>query len=67
VVCIPKTIDNDIMWIDNRSASRRLFAEAVKAVKCSFIEATGGKWDRQSRLDGSRLGVHRVLLRAGGG
>jgi 6-phosphofructokinase 1 len=41
VVGIPKTIDNDIMWIDKSFGFETAFAEAVKAVKCAFIEATG--------------------------
>jgi 6-phosphofructokinase 1 len=42
VVGIPKTIDNDIMWIDKSFGFETAFAEAVKAVKCAYIEATGG-------------------------
>jgi 6-phosphofructokinase 1 len=41
VVGIPKTIDNDIMWIDKSFGFETAFAEAVKAVKCAYIEATG--------------------------
>ena len=41
IVGIPKTIDNDIMWIDKSFGFETAFAEAVKAVKCAYIEATG--------------------------
>lgn len=41
VIGIPKTIDNDIMWIDKSFGFETAFAEAVKAVKCAYIEATG--------------------------
>lgn len=42
VVGIPKTIDNDIMWIDKSFGFETAFAVAVQAVKCSYVEATGG-------------------------
>jgi 6-phosphofructokinase 1 len=42
VIGIPKTIDNDIMWIDKSFGFETAFAEAVKAVKCAYVEATGG-------------------------
>jgi 6-phosphofructokinase 1 len=41
VVGIPKTIDNDIMWIDKSFGFETAFAVAVQAVKCAYIEATG--------------------------
>jgi len=41
VVGIPKTIDNDIMWIDKSFGFETAFAEAVQAVKCAYVEATG--------------------------
>jgi 6-phosphofructokinase 1 len=43
VIGIPKTIDNDIMWIDKSFGFETAFAEAVKAVQCAYIEATGAK------------------------
>lgn len=42
IVGIPKTIDNDIMYIDKSFGFETAFAEAVKAVKCAYVEATGG-------------------------
>jgi len=41
VVGIPKTIDNDIMYLDKSFGFETAFAEAVKAVKCAYVEATG--------------------------
>lgn len=41
IVGIPKTIDNDIMYLDKSFGFDTAFAEAVNAVKCAFIEATG--------------------------
>ena len=41
VVGIPKTIDNDIMYLDKSFGFETAFAEAVQAVKCAYIEATG--------------------------
>ena len=41
VIGIPKTIDNDIRWIDKSFGFETAFAVAVQAVKCAYIEATG--------------------------
>jgi 6-phosphofructokinase 1 len=41
VVGIPKTIDNDIMYLDKSFGFETAFAEAVQAVKCAYVEATG--------------------------
>src|SRR4030095_3267762 len=41
IVGIPKTIDNDIMYIDKSFGFETAFAVAVQAVKCAYIEATG--------------------------
>ena len=41
IVGIPKTIDNDIMYLDKSFGFETAFAEAVQAVKCAYIEATG--------------------------
>ena len=41
VIGIPKTIDNDIMYLDKSFGFETAFAEAVQAVKCAYIEATG--------------------------
>ncbi len=41
VVGIPKTIDNDIMYLDKSFGFETAFAEAVQAVKCAYIESTG--------------------------
>lgn len=41
IVGIPKTIDNDIMFLDKSFGFETAFAEAVNAVKCAYIEATG--------------------------
>src|SRR4029434_7820607 len=41
IVGSPKTIDNDIMYIDKSFGFETAFAVAVQAVKCAYIEATG--------------------------
>jgi len=41
VIGIPKTIDNDIMYIDKSFGFETAFAEAVKAVSCAYVEAVG--------------------------
>ena len=41
VVGIPKTIDNDIMYLDKSFGFETAFAVAVQAVKCSEIESLG--------------------------
>ncbi len=41
VVGIPKTIDNDIMFLDKTFGFETAFAEAVKSVECARIEAVG--------------------------
>ena len=39
VIGIPKTIDNDIMYLDKSFGFETAFAEAVKAVSCTHVEA----------------------------
>jgi 6-phosphofructokinase 1 len=39
VIAIPKTIDNDIMYLDKSFGFETAFAEAVKAVSCAHVEA----------------------------
>ncbi len=39
VIGIPKTIDNDILYLDKSFGFETAFAEAVKAVSCSHVEA----------------------------
>lgn len=41
VVGIPKTIDNDIMYLDKSFGFETAFAVAVQAVKCAYVESTG--------------------------
>lgn len=41
IVGIPKTIDNDIMYLDKSFGFETAFDEAVRAVKCAYIESTG--------------------------
>src|SRR5439155_15516824 len=41
VIGIPKTIDNDIMYLDKRFGFETAFAEAVKAVTCAHTESIG--------------------------
>ena len=41
VVGIPKTIDNDIMYLDKSFGFETAFAMAVQAVKCAYAEAMG--------------------------
>ncbi len=41
VIGIPKTIDNDIMYLDKSFGFETAFAEAVKAVSCAHTESLG--------------------------
>lgn len=41
VVGIPKTIDNDIMYLDKSFGFETAFAEAVKAITCAHTESLG--------------------------
>jgi 6-phosphofructokinase 1 len=41
VIGIPKTIDNDIMYLDKSFGFETAFAVAVQTVKCAYVEATG--------------------------
>lgn len=41
VIGIPKTIDNDIMYLDKSFGFDTAFAEAVKVVSCAHVEAVG--------------------------
>jgi 6-phosphofructokinase 1 len=41
VVGIPKTIDNDIMYLDKSFGFETAFAVAVQALKCAYVEALG--------------------------
>jgi 6-phosphofructokinase 1 len=41
VLAIPKTSDNDIMYLDKSFGFDTAFAEAVKAVSCAHVEAVG--------------------------
>jgi 6-phosphofructokinase 1 len=43
VIAIPKTIDNDIMYLDKSFGFETAFAEAVKAVSCAHVEAISAK------------------------
>jgi 6-phosphofructokinase 1 len=38
VIAIPKTIDNDIMYLDKSFGFETAFAEAVKAISCAHVE-----------------------------
>ena len=40
VICIPKTIDNDICVIDQSFGFQTAFAEAAHAIKSGYVEAT---------------------------
>jgi len=41
IVGIPKTIDNDIMFLDKSFGFETAFAEAVKAISCAHTESLG--------------------------
>jgi len=41
VIGIPKTIDNDVLYLDKSFGFETAFAEAVKAVSCAHVEAHG--------------------------
>jgi 6-phosphofructokinase 1 len=41
VISIPKTIDNDIMFIDQSFGFQTAFSEATKSIRAAHVEATG--------------------------
>ena len=41
VIGIPKTIDNDIMYLDKSFGFETAFGVAVQAVKCAYVESQG--------------------------
>ena len=41
VIGIPKTIDNDIMYLDKSFGFETAFGVAVQAVKCAYVESLG--------------------------
>ena len=43
VIGIPKTIDNDILYLDKSFGFETAFAEAVKALSCAHVEAISAK------------------------
>ena len=56
VIGVPKTIDNDIMYLDKSFGFETAFSEAVKAISCAHVEAicaNNGK-RRNSILSNSR-------------
>jgi 6-phosphofructokinase 1 len=57
VVGIPKTIDNDILFLDKSFGFETAFAEAVKAVTCAHVEAI-------CAING--IGLVRLMGRASG-
>ena len=64
VIGIPKTIDNDIRYLDKSFGFETAFAEAVKAVSCAHVEAicvVNGIGLGQ--VDGARIWIHCLLCR----
>jgi 6-phosphofructokinase 1 len=57
VIGIPKTIDNDILYLDKTFGFETAFAEAVKAVICAHVEAI-------SAING--IGLVKLMGRASG-
>jgi len=43
VVCIPKTIDNDVPLIDHSFGFQTAFAEAARAISAGYVEATASR------------------------
>ena len=62
VIAIPKTIDNDIMYLDKSFGFETAFAEAVKAVSCAHVEAIcANNGIGLVKLMGGRVRIHRLL------
>jgi 6-phosphofructokinase 1 len=43
IVCIPKTIDNDVPLIDHSFGFQTAFTEAARAISAGYVEATASK------------------------
>ena len=43
IVCVPKTIDNDIPYIDQSFGFQTAFAEAARAIQSGYVEATSSR------------------------
>ena len=66
VVGIPKTIDNDIMFIDQSFGFQTAFSMAADVIRAAHVEAKASpNGDRAGEADGPALGLHRLLRRAG--
>ena len=66
VVGIPKTIDNDIHFIDRSFGFESAFAAAVEAIRSAHVEATGARNGiGLVKLMGRHSGLHRLPRGAG--
>ena len=61
VIGIPKTIDNDIHFIDRSFGFEIAFAAAVDVIRSAHVEATRrAQRHRPGQADGAPLGLHRL-------
>ena len=66
VVGIPKTIDNDIMFIDQSFGFQTAFSVATESIRAAHVEAQASpNGVGPGQADGPALGVHRLLRVAG--
>jgi len=65
VIGIPKTIDNDIHFIDRSFGFETSFSRRSNVIKSAHVEAKGAKNGRRiGQMHGSPLGLHRLPRRA---
>ena len=65
VIGVPKTIDNDVSFVQKTFGFETAVTEARRATYAANTEAEGARnGDRPREADGPRLGVHRRVLRA---
>src|SRR6185436_4360439 len=65
VIGVPKTIDNDVSFVQKTFGFETAVTEARRATAAAHAEAGGAQRHRAGQADGPRLRVHRRVLRAG--
>ncbi len=66
VIGVPKTIDNDIPYLDQSFGFQTAFTRATESIKSAHTEASvHAERGRAGQADGQALRLHRLLRGAG--